>query len=104
MATAWVYSPGLASMVMGVAARRWPADWQQRYGLASVLLEIIIESPRHQGTCYAAANWQRVGRTTVRGRTSTDHAAQLPTKNVWLYPPSKDFSAVLAAQRLYLTG
>jgi hypothetical protein len=28
--------------------------------------------------------------------TSTDHAAQLPTKDVWLYPLRKDFRSVLA--------
>ncbi|MCO4094881.1 MAG: DUF4338 domain-containing protein [Acidovorax sp.] len=93
----WVHSPGLASKVLGMAARRLPADWQQRYGFAPVLLETFVESPRHKGTCYRAANWQQVGRTTGRGKTSTDHAAQLPAKDVWLYPLRKDFRAVLAA-------
>jgi hypothetical protein len=93
----WVHSPGLASKVLSMAARRLPADWQQRYGFAPVLLETFVESPRHKGTCYRAANWQRVGRTTGRGKTSTDHTAQLPAKDVWLYPLRKDFRDVLAA-------
>ena len=93
----WVHSPGLASKVLGMAARRLPADWQQRYGFAPVLLETFVESPRHKGTCYRAANWQLIGRTTGRGKTSTDHAAQLPAKDVWLYPLRRDFRAVLAA-------
>ena len=93
----WVHSLGLASKVLGMAARRLPADWQQRYGFAPVLLETFVESPRHKGTCYRAANWQLVGRTTGRGKTSTDHAAQLPAKDVWLYPLRRDFRSVLAA-------
>jgi len=33
-----------------MAARRLPADWQQRYGFAPVLLETFVESPRHKGS------------------------------------------------------
>jgi hypothetical protein len=83
--------------VLGMAARRLPGDWQQRYGFAPVLLETFVESPRHKGTCYRAANWKLVGRTAGRGKTSTDHTAQLPAKDVWLYPLRKDFRSVLAA-------
>lgn len=93
----WVHSPGLASKVLGMAARRLPKDWQQRYCFAPVLLETFVESPRHRGTCYRAANWQLVGSTTGRGKTSTDHTAQLPTKDVWLYPLRQDFRGILAA-------
>ena len=31
-----------------------------------------------------------------RGTTSTAHAAQLPVKDVWLYPLRQDFRRVLA--------
>jgi Domain of unknown function (DUF4338) len=92
----WVQCRGLASKVLGMVARRLPADWQQRYGFTPVMLETFVESPRHKGTCYQAANWQRVGRTTGRGKTSTSHAAQLPIKDVWLYPLRRDFRSVLA--------
>ena len=44
----WVHSPGLASKVLGMAARRLPADWQQRYGFAPVLLETFVARVRHQ--------------------------------------------------------
>jgi hypothetical protein len=93
----WVQCSGLASKVLGMAARRLPKDWAQRYGFEPVLLETFVESPRHKGTCYRAANWQLVGRSTGRGKTSTTHAAQLPVKDVWLYPLRKDFRTVLAA-------
>jgi hypothetical protein len=51
---------------------------------------------KDEGSRTFTANWQLVGRTTGRGKTSTDHAAQLPTKDVWLYPLRKDFRSVLA--------
>lgn len=88
----WVQVKGLASKILGLAARRLPADWQQRYGYQPVLLETFVESPRHAGTCYKAANWQWVGRTTGRGKKSTSHAQTLPTKDIWLYPLRRDFA------------
>ena len=94
----WVQCPGLASKVLAMAARRLPEDWQLRYGFKPVLLETFVESARHKGTCYRAANRQLVGRTTGRGKTSATHTAQLPAKDVWLYPLRPDFRRLLAGQ------
>ena len=59
----WIQSKGLASKILAMAARRLPVDWLARYGYQPVMLETFVESPRHKGTCYKAANWQLVGRT-----------------------------------------
>ena len=91
----WIQSKGLASKILAMAARRLPVDWQARYGYRPVMLETFVESPRHKGTCYKAANWQLVGRTVGRGKKSTDHQQVLPTKDIWLYPLRRDFAAVL---------
>ncbi|BAU57422.1 hypothetical protein HH1059_07310 [Halorhodospira halochloris] len=88
----WVQVRGLASKILGLAARQLPLDWQQRYGFQPVLLETFVEWPRHTGTCYKAANWQWVGRTTGRGKKSTSHKQRLPTKDIWLYPLRRDFA------------
>ena len=93
----WIQSKGLASKILAMAARRLPVDWQARYGYRPVMLETFVESPRHKGTCYKAANWQRVGRTVGRGKKSTVHQQVLPTKDIWLYPLSRDFATVLRA-------
>jgi hypothetical protein len=93
----WVQCRGLASKVLGMAARRLPKDWQQRYGFEPVLLETFVESPRRKETCYRAANWQLVGRTTGRDKTSTTHVAQLAGKDIWMYPLRSDFRRLLAA-------
>ena len=72
-------------------------DWAARYGYRPVLLETFVESPRHKGTCYKAANWQLVGRTVGRGKKSAVHQQVLPTKDIWLYPLRRDFGTILRA-------
>jgi len=91
----WVQSKGLASKILSLTARQLPRDWLQRYGYRPVLLETFVESPRHQGICYKAANWQCVGRTTGRGKKSTSSRPTLPKKDIWLYSLQRDFAAVL---------
>ena len=93
----WIQSKGLASKILAMAARRLPVDWQARYGYRPVMFETFVESPRHKGTCYKAANWQLVGRTVGRGKKSTDHQQVLPTKDIWLYPLRRDFGELLRA-------
>lgn len=91
----WVQSKGLASKILALAARQLPADWHQRYGYSPVMLETFVESLRHRGTCYKAANWTHVGQTAGRGKKCPVHEAIIPVKDIWLYPLRKDFRAAL---------
>ena len=91
----WIQSKGLASKILSRIARQLPLDWHQRYGYAPVLLETFVESQRHRGTCYKAANWTHVGQTTGRGKKSTVHHQIIPIKDIWLYPLRKDFASTL---------
>ena len=91
----WVRSLGLASKILSKIARQLPHDWHQRYGYSPVLFETFVESQRHRGTCYKAANWSHVGQTTGRGKKSTVHQQIIPIKDIWLYPLRKDFASVL---------
>ncbi len=91
----WVQSKGLASKILSKVARQLPKDWQLRYGYRPVLFETFVESPRHRGTCYKAANWVHVERTTGRGKKSAVHHQIIPIKDIWLYPLQRDFAAVL---------
>ncbi len=91
----WIRSKGLASKILALAARQLPTDWQQRYRLRPVLFETFVESPRHRGTCYKAANWFCVGQTLGRGKKSTVHQQIVPIKDAWLYPLRRDFAACL---------
>lgn len=82
----WVRVPGLASHVLGQAARRIDADWQAKYGHGLDWLETFVEQGRFAGTCYRAANWECVGQTTGRSCADRDHTLQVPVKDVYLYP------------------
>ena len=75
-----------------------PEDWFARYGYRPVLLETFVELERHRSTtCYKAANWINVGRTTGRGKKSTSHEQLIPIKDIWLYPLRKNFASVPCA-------
>ena len=91
----WIQSKGLASKILSMLARQLPLDWSARYGFRPVLLETFVETPRHRGTCYKAANWIHVGQTVGRGKKSRVHEQIIPIKNIWLYPLRKDFRSVL---------
>lgn len=91
----WIQSKGLASKILSRIARQLPDDWHRRYGYRPVLFETFVESQRHRGTCYKAANWTHVGQTTGRGKTSRVHHQIIPIKDIWLYPLRKDFANIL---------
>ncbi|NDP40795.1 MAG: DUF4338 domain-containing protein [Rhodoferax sp.] len=91
----WINSKGLASKILSRVARQLPKDWFNRYGFRPVLLETFVEFERHRGTCYKAANWINVGRTTGRGKKSLSHRQLIPVKDIWLYPLQRNFAAVL---------
>jgi Domain of unknown function (DUF4338) len=91
----WIQSKGLASKILSRIARQLPLDWHQRYGYSPVLFETFVESQRHRGTCYKAANWTHVGQTTGRGKKSAVHHQIIPIKDIWLYPLRKDFASML---------
>jgi hypothetical protein len=91
----WIQSKGLASKILSIVNRQLPNDWQQRYGYRPVLLETFVESQRHRGTCYKAANWVHVGQTVGRGKKCPVHTQIVPIKDIWLYPLRKNFASVL---------
>ena len=91
----WIESKGLASKILAKVARQLPHDWHQRYGYRPVLLETFVESERHRGTCYKAANWINIGRTAGRGKKSAVHQPTVPLKDIWLYPLRNNFASLL---------
>ena len=73
----WVEVPHLARHVLGLIARRIRADWQAKYGHPVHALETFVDRSRFRGTCYRAANWQRLGAT--QGRTRNDRERRIQT-------------------------
>lgn len=83
----WVKVKNLASLALGLAIRTVPDDWQRSYGYRPVLMETLVAQKRFKGTCYKAANWLHVGKTTGRGRMDRKHTRQgLSPKDIYVYP------------------
>jgi hypothetical protein len=91
----WVRVPHLASHLLARVARRLNTDWRSKYGRGIQLLETFVDRSRFQGTCYRAANWALVGRTTGRTRNDREHRPQAAVKDVYVYPLNKNFREVL---------
>jgi hypothetical protein len=91
----WVRSKNLASMILSMAARRLPADWESRYHYRPVLLETFVEKERFAGTAYKAANWTYVGETRGRGKLGPSGRQSVPIKAMWLYPLTRNFRSAL---------
>ena len=91
----WIKVPHLASHVLSLVCRKISGDWIAKYGHPLYMLETFVECDRFKGTCYKAANWIHVGKTTGRGRDSKTKEAILPIKDVLVYPLDKRFRELL---------
>jgi hypothetical protein len=85
----------LASHVLGRLAARLSADWQQLYGHPIYFLETFVDPARFRGTCYRAANWRVLGRTSGRGHNARSMRPTQPVKEILGYPLVADFRARL---------
>ncbi|MEA1947747.1 MAG: DUF4338 domain-containing protein [Thermodesulfobacteriota bacterium] len=93
----WVEVKNLASSVLALAVKTIPDDWQRCYGYRPVLMETLVDRKRFKGTCYKAANWIHMGKTTGRGRMDRDnkkHGAAV--KDIYVYPLTSRFRQELA--------
>jgi hypothetical protein len=82
-------------MILAIAARQLPSEWEERYRYKPVLLETFVEKYRFKGTCYQAANWVYVGKTKGRGKLGPAGKQSVPIKDLWLYQLTRDFRSVL---------
>lgn len=87
----WVEVPHLASHLLGHMARVLSRDWARRYGHPVYFLETFVDPRRFRGTCYRAANWVVLGRTTGRGKNDQTRRPNRPIKDVLGYPLCRDF-------------
>ena len=92
----WVRVPHLASHILGRMAARISGDWQQRYAHPIYFLETFVDPSRFRGTCYRAANWRVVGRTTGRGKDDQTGRPNRSLKEVLVLPLTGDFRRLLA--------
>jgi hypothetical protein len=87
----WVAVPHLASHVLARLAARISLDWQRLYGHPIYFLETFVDPGRFRGTCYRAANWRVLGRTTGRGHNAPSKRPTQPVKEILGYPLVPEF-------------
>src|SRR5208282_4016811 len=91
----WVRVEHLASHILGRMAARISDDWQRMYGHPIYFLETFVDPERFRGTCYRAANWVWLGKTTGRGKQSNSYVPNRSIKEVLGYPLTKRFRELL---------
>jgi len=94
----WIHVPHLASHLLGRMATVLLHDWRRVYGHPIYFLETFVDPTRFRGTCYRAANWVVLGRTTGRGKADFTHRPNRPIKDVLGYPLTPHFRQFLAAE------
>ena len=92
----WVQVPHLASHLLGRMARALSGDWEAVYGHPIYFLETFVDPSRFKGTCYRAANWAYLGRTTGRGKDDHSNRPNRPLKDILGYPLTKHFRKLLS--------
>jgi hypothetical protein len=94
----WVRVPHLASHLLGRMVRMLSGDWERVYGHPVHFAETFVDSERFKGTCYRAANWVYLGRTTGRGKDDQTHRPNRPLKDVLGYPLTPRFRELLSGE------
>lgn len=81
----------LASRVLGLCLARLPGDFEVRYGFRPWIVETFVDTRQFDGTCFRAANWERIGQTSGRGRQDRYRAMAKSVKDIYVYPLERSF-------------
>ena len=87
----WVRLGHLGSHVLGQLARRVRQDWHQRWGYGPLVMESFVDPGKFLGTCYRAAGWMELGRTTGRGLQRADALYESTPKRIYVKALADDF-------------
>jgi hypothetical protein len=87
----WVNVPHLASHLLSRMTRMLSGEWEKVYDHPVHFAETFVDTTRHRGTCYRAANWVMLGRTQGRGKDDLTHRPNRTIKDVLGLPLVADF-------------
>jgi hypothetical protein len=100
-----VHCHNLASHVLGRVLRVLAGDFETQFGYRPWLVESFVETPRHSGASYRAANWTRVGHTCGRGRQDRERTRGETVKAIYVYVLERDFRTPMGlAERSHSHG
>ena len=91
----WIRVAHLASHLLSQCAGIISCDWVKLYNHPVYFLETFVDTERFKGTCYRAANWIYLGKTTGRGKNDQTGKANRSLKAVWGCPLAKNFKKLL---------
>lgn len=91
----WVHVPCLASHLLARCTKALSSDWQRLYYHPIYWVETFVDTERFKATCYRAANWIFLGKTTGRGKNDLTHKPNRSLKDVYGYPLIRDFKTRL---------
>jgi hypothetical protein len=87
----WIKVPHLASHLLARITRMLSQEWEKVYSHPVYFAETFVDPTRHRGTCYRAANWVLMGRTTGRGKDDQTNKPNRSVKDVWGLPLTENF-------------
>lgn len=91
----WVEVPHMASHLLARVTKRLSSDWEHLYHHPIFFVETFVDPERFRGTCYRAANWLLLGRTTGRGKDDQTNRINRSIKQVLGYPLTPHFRELL---------
>ena len=96
----WVKVPNLASHVLSLSLRQLREDWYQTHGYRPVLVETFVDDSKYKGSCYHAANWRCIGKTSGKDwKDKTSPQNRNGTiKSILLYPLQSNYQAILKGE------
>ena len=89
----WVRIRNLASHVLSRSLEQLRVDWKRWYGVEPYMAETFVDSERFAGTCYAAANWIRLGATKGYGRQGNRFVFHGHPKDLYVKVMSRRFTS-----------
>ena len=95
----WIRVPQLASHILGRVTSALPGDWERMYSHPVYFAETFIDPGRFRGTCYRAANWVLMGRTTGRGKASNSYTPNRTIKEILGLALTRRFRELLGEEK-----
>jgi len=95
----WVKVANLASHVLAQLARRVGDDWEGRWGYRPLLLETFVDPIHFRGSCYRAAGWTLLGRTSGEGLVRPGKQYRTSPKLIFVKALQADARALLCSDQ-----
>ena len=96
----WVKVANLASHVLAQLARQVGDDWAVRWGYRPLLLETFVDPTHFRGSCYRAAGWTLLGRTSGDGLVRPGKRYRTSPKLIFAKALQADACARLCSNQL----